>query len=368
MKIKLLIFLVFLGITLESCKEEKIPNLNHIKVIYCTPSNLTECLPLEIHNTPNGWEAKYVGSKSKTKIQLKPRFSLNEHKDSIITFEEYLEGKLNGSYYLSRGTELFPQFREVYYKNVHNNDTIAFYACIIGEADIFIENKDVRNAFSAIKHHKDDDPLGCGSERRDLNLIYLLHSNPQTYNYEFHTDEEFETVTSSDGKIRLYKYYCWTGGNGIGSSFINLTAQYKTKDRIVTLDDFSPILLSRMKDFDGANYPNCVRLKIIQATLNGKIHYLIETLFSDPIPMPFEEGNYESEKTEDLVLFAFIIENGKLLPSNILAGKSMIELVNSGSGETDGFRYNDRTKILSIPILDQKGHRFTGNYHNISLN
>lgn len=367
MNIKLLFFLVFFGVIFESCKDEKTPDLNYIKVIYCTPSNLADCLPLEIHNSPKGWEAKYVGTKSKKKIQLKPRFSLNEENDSIVTFDEYIGGKLNGSYYMSRGTELFPQFREIFYINMQNNDTISFNACIIGEDDLFIENKDISSAFSSIKDYKDDDPLGSGSERRDLNITYLLHSNPNTYNYEFQSDDEFEIVTSSDGKIRLYKYSSWTGGNGMGSSFTNLTAQYKTKDRIVTLDEFSSILLRRMKDFDGANFPNCVRVKIIQTTLNGKNHYLIETVFSDPIPMPFDEGESESEKTDDLVLFAFKIENGKLLPSNILDGKSMIELVNSGCGETDGFRYNDRTRTLSIPVLDQRGHGFTGYYHNISL-
>lgn len=369
MRIKLLYIIGFLSIVATSCDSDKDPNLDFVQTIFCTPTDPAKCLPLEITNTTDGWEARYIGSNSKDKILLRPRYFINEFGDSTVTFDEYIEGTYKGSYSfgpISQG-ELSNPYHEVIYNNAKGKETASFFASVICNGDIFINNKDVEKSFVELKKHDDNDPVGCGSQRRDLNFSYLLHTNPNTLSYRFNNDNEFETITSSDGMFRIYKYYCWTGGNGFGSSSDELIAQYNTKKGIVTLDDFSSILYLRMKDFKGANFPNCNRLAITQATLNGKTHYLIEAVYTDPCPMPFVEGNDDYFKTDNLVLFSYTLEKGKLVSSNILDGSSMIELVNMGCDERNRFFYDDKTKVLKIPLMDSRNHTFTGKYREIKV-
>lgn len=370
MHLKLPYIIACLCIFASSCDSDKEPNLDFVQVIFCTPTDPSRCLPMEISNTTNGWIANYIGSNAKDNIQLRPHYCLNEFGDSTITFDEYIGDEVNGSYSFGEiSQEEFPDsYHEVLYRNAIGKETATFFASVISKDDIFINNKDIKDSYFKIKNHRDNAPIGCGSQRRDLNLIYLLHTNPQTFVYNFQNDDEFETISSKDGFLRIYRYYSWTGGNGFGSSSNEIIVQYKTKQGIVTLDDFSSILYLRMKDFKGANFPNCNRINIIQASLNGKKHYLIEAVYSDPCPRPFVEGNEDIFKTDNLVLFAYTIEKGKLTPSNILDGNSMIELVNFGCDEGDHFTYNDNNKILCIPLLDKRSYTFTGKVREIRIN
>lgn len=367
MKTKLFFLTALLSAVFVSCNQDKEADIDYIKVIYCTPYDLTESLPLEIVNTPEGWQAKYVGASSKEVIRLKPRFILDEYGDSIITFEEYVDEKLNGSYTFSRDVDLFPSCQQIYYVNAQRKDTVEFYARVIEEAAVFIDERNAAESMNYLIEYSKENPPGTGSDCRDVNLAYLFHTNPKTFTYKFKNSDEFSAVTSEDGMLRIISSYCWTGGNGMGSSMTNLTAQYKTNNGIVTLDGFSTILYCRMPEFDGANFPNNCRLNILQATLNGKKHYLIEAVYSDPVPMFFDRESQEQFKTDDLALFAYTIEKGKLVPSNILEGQSVIELVSEECGDDIRYKYDDKTKQLQIPVLNPKTHAFTGQYRTIQI-
>lgn len=371
MRIKQLFILVPLCTILFSCQQKKELDLGPIEIIYCSPSDPAKCLPLEIKHSADGWQAKYVGSKSKEAISLKPRFSQGEFDDSIIVFDEYLNGMINGSYAFennSPAVNYTDPFHHVVYKSASGGKSFSFFSITIYKDDIFIDNRDIKDSFSKIMNYDEDDPPGRGSERRDVNIAYLLHSNPQTFTYPFkNIDEDFEVITSKDKQLRIYKYYCWDGGNGMSASYNNAMAQYMTQKGIITLDDFEHSIYKRLKDFDGANFPKCTRFRIIQATLKEKTHYLIETAYFDPQPMPFVEGSDDFYKTDDLALFAYHIEKGKFIPSKILGGKSMIELVNTGCDDNDHFKYNDTTKELSIPIVNTKTHALTKKYRTIKI-
>ena len=366
MRFYLLLSAIILSIIATSCNSDKEPDLDYIKVIYCAPIDLAQSLPLEIINNPDGWQAKYVGARSKDIISLKPRISLDESGDSLISFDEYVGGVLNGSYTLSYETELFPLNRELYYCSSSRKDTIYFCASIIPEGYIYINTKDAKGSFSKLLDEREKHSTG-GSEQIDINFTYLLHTNPNAFAYTIDGYDDFKTVISEDRQLGFYHFTSWIAGNGMGSHFDNIVAQYKTKGGIVTLDDFFTILLYRMNDFDGANFPYCSRLKVMQATIKDKTHYLIETVFSDPVPGFFSTDDNNSMKTDALALFAYTIENGKLMPSNILEGKSMIELVSVECGDNICFKYNDNTKQLQIPLLDTKTHEFTGKYKKILL-
>ena len=120
-------YFIFLSIILASCKQnkEQAPelDLDDIMAIYCTPTDLAQCLPLEITKDANGWKAEYVGTPSMERKQLKPRLSLDEIGDTIVVFDEYMGESFNGSYSLCRGTELFPHYRELFYCNSQNQDS-----------------------------------------------------------------------------------------------------------------------------------------------------------------------------------------------------------------------------------------------------
>lgn len=367
MKTKLFFLTALLSAVFVSCNQDKEADLDYIKVIYCTPYDLTESLPLEIVNTPEGWQAKYVGASSKEVIRLKPRFILNEYGDSLITFDEYVDEKLNGSYTFTRDVDLFSSCRRIYYVNAESKDTVKFYARVIEKSAVFIDERNAAGSMKTLMQYRKENPPGTGSDCRDVNLAYLFHTNPKTFTYKFKNSDEFSAVTSEDGMLRIFSSYCWTGGNGMGSCMTYLTAQYKTKNGIVTLDGFSAVLLRRMSEFGDANYPNNCRLKILQATFNGKKHYLIEALYSDPAPMFFDRETQEHFKANDLALFAYTIEKGKLVPSNILKGQSVIELVSEECGDDIRYKYDDKTKQLQIPVLNPKTHAFTGQYRTIQI-
>lgn len=362
---KILFFIAISSLLVTSCKQESEPDLDDIKVIYCTPADLTQSLPLELVNTADGWQAKYIGVASKERILLKPRFSLDEYGDTLITFDEYVGGNHNGCYTLSCRTDMFSSNRELYYCSSSREDTITFFARIISEGDIYINAQDAKGSFTKLLNEREKHSTG-GSEQIDINLTYLLHTNPDAFAYSVDGYDEFESVISEDRQLGFYHFTNWIAGNGIGSHFDTIVAQYKTKSGIVTLDDFFILLLCRLNEFESAGFPYCSRLNVMQATIKGKTHYLIETVYSDPEPTFFSTGDY-SMKAYDLALFAFTLNNGKLMPSNILNGKSMIELVSVDFDDHIHFKYDDKKKTLQIPQLNTITHEFTGKYRGINL-
>lgn len=368
---RLLFPIAMLCVLVASCNRqgEQKPDLDNISIIYCTPTDLTQSLPLEIDNTADGWQAKYKGAPSKEIIRLSPRYSVNEDGDSIIVFDEMIGDKLNGRYFFGHITnnKYDEPHQYITYKNVKGEPMAEFYATIIKHGDIFVHHDDVAKDFKLLMLYDASDPVGCGSQRRDLNFTYLFHENPKTFTYQFKIEDEFKMVASDDGMLRIYDYYSWTGGNGFSADYYTLTAQYKTKSGVITLDGFEDILLSRMVDFKGGGFPKCGRLNVYQATLNGKKHYLVETVFYDPMPSSFDEKEPDILKSDDLALFAFTIENGKLMPSNILNGKSMIELVSVDCNDHIRFKYDDKTKTLQVPQLNANTHEFTGKYKEIKI-
>ena len=375
MHTKQFFLITLLCIIFTSCKqnEQKIKiDLGDIRIIYCTPTDPAKCMPLEITQDIHGWEARYIGVSSNDTLRLEPSFSIDEDGDTLVTFREFLNDKLNGSYsfgYLSQHCYSNPYY-EVTYSNAQGEKIVDFHACVIWYGDIFIDEKRTAYDFISMMHHYGNDPLGCGSLRRDQNLTYFFHTNPQTLTYSFNIDDDnthFEVITSEDGQLRLFNYESYTGGNGMGAGYNTHTLQYKVNGKVVTLDQFHLILFNRLKDFQDSNFPNCHRLQLYQATLNEEKHYLIEATYFDPAPMPYEDGNGEIRKSSDLVLFAYTIKNGRLTPSPILDGQSMIELVNDDNCDNVHFRYDDTTKMLSIPQLDSKTHTFTGKYKTIRL-
>lgn len=356
-------------LALLSCVEERKPDLSFVDVIYCTPDNPAKCLPLEITNTSEGLRARYIGASSDQELTLRPRYEVDEAGDSTIVLDEYLDGKSNGKYiFVEDPTDIYYRvYQDVQYVSADTKDTITFGANIIGKEDIFIEYRDFPRSVRKIQEHGINDPVGCGSARRDLNILLLLHSNPLSFTESYEGIEDMSAFMSEDGIFRVYFVDCYSGGNGMSASYRMIPAQYKIDSGIITLSDISGLLYNRLVEFHGANFPKESDINVIQATLNGKAYYMIEVAYFDPQPAPFIYGNEDYYKTNALVLFAFSIENKKLTPAKILGGKSIIELVNMDGDENIHFKFDDKTKELQVPIVNPKDHTFTGKYNTIKL-
>ena len=50
------LFVLLLCMVFISCTKDKEPEIDYIKVVYCTPIDLSKSLPLEIVNTADGWQ------------------------------------------------------------------------------------------------------------------------------------------------------------------------------------------------------------------------------------------------------------------------------------------------------------------------
>lgn len=372
MHIKLFCLLALTSVFFTSCKEEKQekePDLSFIEIIYCTPDEPSKCLPLEITNTSDGLKARYIGASSDQALTLKPRYEVDESGDSIVVLDEYLEGEKNGKYVLEKyPTDIYSEvYRDLQYISADAKDTIPFCANIIGKEDIFIDYRDFSGSIRKIQKHDDNDPAGCGSARRDLNILHLLHSNPLTFTESYEGVEGIWTSTSEDGIFRAYRIYCWSGGNGFSATYCMSPIQYKTDSGIITLSDISGLLYNRLVEFDGANFPKESDINVIQATLRGKTYYMIEVAYFDPQPVRFIENRDNLFKTNDLALFAFSIENNKLTPAKILGGKSIIEVVTMDGDESIHFKYDDKTKELQVPTVNPKDYTFTSKYKTIKI-
>ena len=362
MRINLLFILAFFTTVISSCKHEQVPDLSFVEVIYCTPDNPANCLPLEITNTSEGLRAKYIGASSDQVLTLKPHYEVDKTGDSTIVLDEYLDGENNDKYiFKDNQTDIYDKvYRAIKY--INGKDTISFCGSMISKGDVFIDIRDFSGSINKIINHDDNDPDGHGSERRDLNLLHLLHSNPMTFTESFEGIEDISAITSKDGMFRAYFVNCWSGGNGASASYRMIPIQYKTDYGILTLNDISRMLYNQLKEFNGANFPIETSLDILQATLKGKTYYMIEVAYYDPQPAPFVYGRDDYYKTNALTLFAYSIENKKLTPAKIFGGKSMIELVNMDGDENIHFKYDDKTKELQVPIVNPKNHAFTGKH------
>ena len=372
MRIKLFYIWAFACIVLSSCKEKEVPvtELNNVSVIYCSPLRFDESLPLSIVKYGNNWEAVYGNPNEKDGIPLKLRYGKTDSKYSkSFVFDEYANGKLSGSYQVPKDYQWDDDddIWECMYIDAEGKKKTKYITTTIHEGDIFINPWNVEYAFKLISDFHEGGDTSF-PDRGALNLSYLLHNNPEgalDYN-NFPKDEDasLHVTTSKDGKVRTYITYYITG-NGHGAFQTYAAIQYKGEKEVFVLDYFDSLCYGYLKEFDGANFADCrLDIPIYEAHLGGKTFYLIEIAFHDEVPVEFENTDHIF-KSDACALFAFSIEKGKLMPAKIMDGKSMIEIVAEESATPLQFKYDDKSKELSIPII--KDYSFEGAYRKIKL-
>lgn len=370
MRIKLLYFLAFACIVLSSCKGKETPvtELNNVTVIYCSPLRFDESLPLSIVNNGNSWEAFYGNPDEKDGIPLKLKYGKTESEyEKLFVFDEYTNGKLAGSYQVPEDYQ-WDDDDDIWgcmYIDAESKKKTKYITTTIHEGDIFINPWHVEPAIKLISDYQDG-MVTSFPDRGVLNLSYLLHNNPEgalEYN-KFPKDGPLHVRTSIDGKVRTYVTYYITG-NGHGAYQTFAAIQYKGEKEVFVLDDFDSLCYGYFKEFDGANFADCrLDIPIYEAHLGGKTFYLIEIAFHDEVPVEFENTDHIF-KSDACALFAFSIEKGKLMPAKIMDGKSMIEIVAEEGDTPLQFKYDDKSKELSIPII--KDYSFEGAYRKIKL-
>lgn len=368
MKTKQLFMIALLSAIFVSCKQEnRIPDIDYIRIIYCTPTELGKCLPLEIDNSIEGWKARYIGAPSKGFLTLEPRYEVNNAGDSIIVFQEYIDdGKPNGKYILHRSSMYVDEYDEVSYINSSGKDTTDFYTNIIQDGTVFTFNSDIKESIRKTMEYEGNDPVGCGTMRRDLNMSYLIHSNPEALHKSFKV-EGLEIKDSPDGKLRIYTFDGYTGGNGVGSSYDVGILQYEAGNgEVAVLDDFTTLLYTSLVDFAGANFAYCTINSIRTTKIGKKSYYLIEALFNDARPRSLD-GSNEFLKEFDTVLYAFTIQKGKLTPARIFDNEWKIEVIGSQETPELHYGYDDVTKTVSVPIVEGIAHLFKGKHKKITL-
>ena len=371
MRIKIFWLAIFGCLAMTSCRQvnpkESIPDMDDIRIIYCTPTEFGKCLPLELENTAAGWQARYVGAPTKGLLSLKPVYEVDEDGDSLFVLTEYLEdGSPNGKYILHNSPMYVNTFDGVSYISSQGKDTIDFYTTIIKDGTVFTSNSDVSEAIRKTMEYEGNDPIGCGSERRDLNMSYLIHSHPEVLHTSIKV-EDLDIFTSSDSKLRIYTFVGYTGGNGVGSNYDVGILQYDMGNgEIATLDHFTTLLYAELVEFGEANFPYCTINNVRTANIGNDTYYLIEALFNDARPMSLDD-NGEFYKTDDTVLYAFTIQKGKLAPAHILGKDWMIEVVGSQETQELHFGYDDSTKTLSTPVVEGDAHLFKGKYRHIQI-
>ena len=365
MRIILLFILAFFTTVISSCKHEEAPDLSFVETIYCTPQDPSTCLPLEIVNTKDGWQAIYIGTPSKDIISLKPQYYNLTDNDTTIVFEEYLNGKLNGSYIFPNITErdesdLFPY---ILYESEDGEKSVRFDGIVVRKNDLVIDNRDITNSMNCILNSKDVFKGKYGPERRDINFEYLIHSNPLTLIEPYINTDDFQVSTSPDGKFRIYLLRSWIGEETLSKPFYFIPVQYMTNLGVITLSDISSCMYDQLRYFKEAASPKMNNIVVLQASLHGRTFYLVEALYQDLTPMSFSKDF----KIYTLALYAFSIEKGKLVPSKILEGKTVIEVGFEYENSIIHFKYDDKTKELQVPIVDSTGDSFTGKYRVLKL-
>ena len=369
MRTKTFFTTAFLFMIMTSCTQEKaISELDQIKIIYCTPSEFGKCLPLEIRNTGSGWQAHYVGSPSNESLILKPVYEVNEDGDSIVVMNEYLAGdKQNGKYILHRSSFFSNEYDGVSYINPSGKDTTYFYTNIIKNAVLFTDTNNVAKAIlKTMEYDYGGDTIWCGSERRDLNMSYIIHSYPETLQMPIEV-ENLNTYDSPNGKLRIYTFIGHTGGNGLGSSYDIGILQYETGEgENAVLDFFTNLLYFSLEEFEEANFPFCTIRDVHNVNIGEGTYYLIEALFSDARPVPLNDSD-DYFKANDTVLFAFTIKNGKLIPAYILEKEWKVEIAGTNKNPELHFDYDDTTKTVKVPVVEGEAHLFKGEYRQIVL-
>ena len=362
---RLLFPLILLCTIISSCQQEKEErDLGFVQVIYCSPTNPTKCLPLEITQVDDGWEAKYIGAPTGGSIKIQPRLSINESGDTIWAFDEYHNGKVQG-YYSFGGIKRQDNdiFKKMTYYNSRGEEKMTFHTCIVCKDDIFIEEENIPAAINSIGHHETIFDFRYSTDQRDINTTYLLHSNPNTISYQFKKDDILDTSTSQDQKLRTYRYISG-GGMHPTSNYDISFLQYKAGNIVMTYDHFSSYLFSRLRKSSRKDvWPICDSLHVEQVPNQSDNFYLIEAIYS----VYHDNGSYPiMDLNESVALFAFRVNKGKLTPVNILEGKSFIEFDDLSIFDHVHFEYNDKTKELKIPILD-RNKRFTDMYRTIKV-
>jgi len=337
------------------------------QIIYCTPQVIGTCLPLEIVCDDGEWTVRYVGVADK-ELSLAPK-SINEEGHGGFALQEYVNEKPNGTYVMRHGINdpegFFTLNDECCYLNAKGEEMAVFGTVAIKEDDIIINPFNIGNSMKIITAYEES-YVHQNPERCVQNLAYLMHANPKTLQHDFSRDSMLYVSTSADGKLRTYLFDYYLGGNGAASHNEFGMIQYQAGNEVAVLDDMTDHFYLQLQEFGNANFAHACSLRVMQAGFQGRTYYLIEAIFSDSQPMPFQEDS-EYCKVADCALFAFTLERGKLTPTPILGGKPMLEVVSSNWSEDLHYKYDAGTQEILMPKADPKTHAFEGEFTRIKL-
>jgi hypothetical protein len=366
-----------LAVILFSCSKEKkevvdIESLlEGIEAFYCTPNDPSRCLPLTISNKYTGsWCAYYQGAKDAIELEYRV-VGIDEYDYLEVAFDEYIDGKRNGSYIFNTYYPwCFDREITCKYVNTQGEEVMNFNVLTINEEKCVIDTDDIANSLNILLS-VNDVWIDNNADRGVENLAVLLHKNPNVIDYPIN-DSRLKVVSSADGNLRIYVLDSWVSGSArnVYYSFV----QYKSGDSVFTLDLFDCLLGKRIYDTDEYYFLPFPTYRIFQTTINKETCYLLEVSFPyDRMNLNFTEDNVLIIET--CALFAYTIKNGKLIPKNILNGESHIVCVlpddedayDNKYEEDFHFNFDGKTKKLDIPVIEEKTHKFEGNYRTIFI-
>ena len=367
---KKLLFILISTVLLASCSQNRQKDSGSdademdfgFCAAFCTSQIQGLCKPLVIIKTPDGWVARYGGSKASDSLWLQPRYIVNADGDSLLSFVEFYEDERNGVYVFDNIFS-FDDYNQgsIYYMAENGNDTIRFDAYLMSsfakDSNPFTLPDSVRNSSEYAFRH-----AGATGER----MLYEIYSNPDgTIKNGLPYDEVYNAV-SPDGMVRYYNTYYHLAGNGHGNLIDFSVLQYVSDDESFCIPDFSNNLFELIYE-EGSFTPDFGHADtsyIFTADIDGKVYYLIETHWWDEV----QTLNPESIPQNYIVsLAAFTISEGRFLPANIIDGAPVVVCVAAQASEPMHFSYNNSTKELLVPHIDPLSHNFSGRYEKLVL-
>lgn len=356
-----IIYLVLTCQLLIACRRttnDVSPLDDKVLAVYCTPENTEECLPLEILNTPDGWEAHYGGNKEG--IPLKPRIEINEEGDSLYYFDEYVDGKLNGTYRFDDNILYSYFFVGGGYKGEGGGPEIRFDGLVLRKEVVNNQWSELGNVEQHDGYLKDY----CNPTCDVMQDVYKFHSDADLPNY-YGCDANI--LTSDDGNVSIYWRTYEQPGNGPGGSSDYITMiKYRGKHGDVVIDEgLSNIWYPVVNDYE-FNFTYLYDVMLQQVNINGKVVYFVELSFDDSIPMFFHEKS-ECQQKHAVFLFAHQIVNGKFVPARVLDGKDYVAVIVDKCYSPLHFNYDEKSGILYVPCVNKKDYSFRGEFDKIKL-
>lgn len=331
---------------------------DHIEVIYCTPVNTEECLPLEIANTPTGWEAHY--GKNKEGIKLEPQLKVNEEGDSLYYFHEVVKGEISGTYEFN--ANLLNTFFSVSasYKDASGNVKSEFRALVL--------RKEINNG-----------------KWKDLECVEIYEDNIKDYGepncatmrdvYEFHQpkvcfdriDGDATILSSNDENVFLYWRWYELTGQGPGGAADYLTMlRYNGGNGYNVIDECFDNIWYPILEQNEFNFLYLEDVKLTQIKIRKKTFYLVELTLEDVKPLNFE-GSQQYDKRYVVYLSAHQIKNNKFVPAKIFNGVSFLGAFADKCKVPMHFKFDENNRTLKIPVIDTRDYSFSGKYSEIKL-